>query len=149
MQIKQETREKSIANPVNPRNMYFKTPDPKSTKKSHKKTNSTSKKPKLKLKQCSIVHFYRLYERNQSNTKIININSKTKHEIILNIRHIFTYLTNNNKDVIIAWVPSHQGIKGNEEADIATKEATSPSSGVIRKRIPCGIITPYRKTIME
>ena len=115
--------------------MYFKTPDPKSTKKSHKKTNSTSKKPKLKLKQCSIVHFYRLYERNQSNTKIININSKTKHEIILNIRHIFTYLTNNNKDVIIAWVPSHQGIKGNEEADIA-KEATPPSSDVIRRRIP-------------
>ena len=31
-----------------------------------------------------------------------NINSKTKHEIVLNIQHIFTYLTNNNKDIIIA-----------------------------------------------
>ncbi|XP_043529334.1 uncharacterized protein LOC122538903 [Frieseomelitta varia] len=65
-----------------------------------------------------------------------NINSKTKHETILNIQHIFTFLTNNDKDIIIAWVPSHQGIKGNEEADIAAKEVTSPSSDVIRRRIP-------------
>ncbi|KAK9304989.1 hypothetical protein QLX08_003845 [Tetragonisca angustula] len=43
------TSEESIANPVNPSDIYFKTPDPKSTKKSHKETNATSKKPKLKL----------------------------------------------------------------------------------------------------
>ena len=28
-------------------------------------------------------------------------------------------------------IPSHQGIKGNDEADIAAKEATSPSLDVI------------------
>ena len=60
--------------------------------------------------------------------------SKIEHETILHIQHIFTYLTHNNKDIIIAWVPSHQGLKSNEEADIAAKEATSPD--VIRRRIP-------------
>ena len=63
---------------------------------------------------------------------IENINSKTKYETILNLQHSFTYLTNNNKDIIIAWVPPHQGIKSNEDADIAAKEATSPSSNVTR-----------------
>ena len=99
-------------------------------------------------KACAILEAFHHTQNNNTQTFIIftdfmsviraieNINSKTKHEIILNIQHIFTYLTNNNKDIIIAWVPSHQKIKGNEEADIAAKEATSPSSNVIRRQIP-------------
>ena len=79
---------------------------------------------------------------------IENINSKTKHEAILNIQHNFT---NNNKHIIIVWVPSHQGIQSNEEADIAGKETTSFSSDVIRRRIPYQnlVVTPCQKTIME
>ena len=43
------TSKESIANLVNPSEIYFKIPDPKSTKKSHKESNPTSKKPKRPL----------------------------------------------------------------------------------------------------
>ena len=43
------TSEESNVNPANSSDIYFKTPDPKSTKKSHKETNPTSKKPKHPL----------------------------------------------------------------------------------------------------
>ncbi|KAK9296915.1 hypothetical protein QLX08_009224 [Tetragonisca angustula] len=84
-------------------------------------------------KACAILEAFHHIQSNNIQSPIIftdsmsvirpieNINSKTKHNI--------------NKDIIIAWVPSHQGIKG-EEADIAAKEATSPASNVIRRRIP-------------
>ena len=114
-------------------------------------------------KACAILEAFHHTQNNNTQTFIIftdfmsviraieNINSKTKHETILNIQHIFTYLTNNNKDIIIAWVPSHQKIKGNEEADIAAKEPTSPSSDVKMNFLsrPYCNITLCRKTIME
>ena len=62
---------------------------------------------------CAILETFHHTQNNNIQSSIIftdsmrairaieNINSKTKHEIILNIQYIFTYLTNINKDIII------------------------------------------------
>ena len=45
-------------------------------------------------------------------------------QYIQEILESYQYLTNFGKTVILAWVPSHVGIKGNQMADTLTKEAT-------------------------
>ena len=39
--------------------------------------------------------------------------------------HFKVQLKSKGKDIIFCWIPSHIGIKGNEEADEAAKEALS------------------------
>ncbi|XP_076623203.1 uncharacterized protein LOC143342823 [Colletes latitarsis] len=56
---------------------------------------------------------------------IANVNRETKHEAILNIQYTYTDLIDHGKQITLAWVPSHQGIKGNEAADTAAKEVTA------------------------
>ena len=41
------------------------------------------------------------------------------------VQETYTDLTNNHKQIIITWIPSHQGIEGNEKADSLVKEATT------------------------
>ena len=43
------------------------------------------------------------------------------HPHILDILHIYYYVSNKGKMVICCWIPSHVGIHGNNEADRAAK----------------------------
>nr|XP_034172329.1 uncharacterized protein LOC117600695 [Osmia lignaria] len=67
---------------------------------------------------------------------IANINCETKHEVILNIQYTYTDLINNGKQISLVWVLSHQGIKGNEAADTAAKEATALPPDDNRRQVP-------------
>ncbi|XP_076629123.1 uncharacterized protein LOC143345647 [Colletes latitarsis] len=67
---------------------------------------------------------------------ITNANPETKHEVILDIQDTYTDLINNGKQITLAWVPSHQGIKGNEAADTAAKEATALSPNSTDRQVP-------------
>ena len=45
------------------------------------------------------------------------------HPYIVELLQTYTHLCSQNKSVILAWIPSHVGIKGNEKVDILAKEA--------------------------
>ncbi|XP_076632273.1 uncharacterized protein LOC143347185 [Colletes latitarsis] len=64
------------------------------------------------------------------------VNRETKHEVILNIQYTYMDLINNGKQITLAWVPSHQDIKGNEAADTAVKEATALPPNNTRRQVP-------------
>ena len=49
--------------------------------------------------------------------------SKYDHPYIVELLHTYTHLCSQNKSVILALMPSHVGIRGNEEMDILAKEA--------------------------
>lgn len=49
----------------------------------------------------------------------------TKDDVIKTAQFTSTLIKNQNKNVVVVWIPSHIGIKGNEEADRAAKEAAS------------------------
>ena len=49
--------------------------------------------------------------------------SKYDHPYIVELLQTYTHLCSQNKSVILAWIPSHVGIKGNEKVDILAKEA--------------------------
>ncbi|XP_076626788.1 uncharacterized protein LOC143344536 [Colletes latitarsis] len=78
-------------------------------------------------------------------------NSNNSHEIITKIQETYTELDkNSNTDINIIWVPSHQGITGNEEADVAAKDATTLPPTEITVPIPCqDLINHIKKTTKE
>ena len=43
---------------------------------------------------------------------------KTKNPFILKILKDYTQLTNSGKSITFCWIPSHVGIRGNEDADL-------------------------------
>lgn len=53
----------------------------------------------------------------------------TKDDVIKTAQFTSTLIKNQNKNVVVVWIPSHIGIKGNEEADRAAKEAASTALG--------------------
>ncbi|XP_043257650.1 uncharacterized protein LOC122400322 [Colletes gigas] len=78
-------------------------------------------------------------------------NSNNSHEIITKIQEAYTELDKNyNTDINIIWIPSHQGIPGNEEADAAAKEATILSPTETTVPIPYqDLINHMKKTTKE
>ena len=48
-----------------------------------------------------------------------------KNKILLDIKSTAFDLKNKNKDVIFMWIPSHQGIEGNESVDILAKSSAN------------------------
>ncbi|XP_012151854.1 uncharacterized protein LOC105663964 [Megachile rotundata] len=67
---------------------------------------------------------------------IVNPIIESKHEVILNIHYTYTNLNNIGNYITLAWVPSHQGIEGNELADKTAKEATLSSPVNSCRQIP-------------
>ena len=57
-------------------------------------------------------------------SSLVAIQEGNQPPYIQEILETYHYLTNFGKTVILAWVPGHVGIKGNQMADILTKEAT-------------------------
>jgi len=51
--------------------------------------------------------------------------------LILETLEKIHYLTVNGKTVVFVWLPSHVGIKGNSNADMAAKTALTAASGNI------------------
>lgn len=63
-----------------------------------------------------------------------------KHEITLKIREKMNQIQRNNENkikIIIAWIPGHKNIQGNEDADEIAKEATKESMDT-RIKVPLG-----------
>ncbi|KAL0892118.1 hypothetical protein ABMA27_015319 [Loxostege sticticalis] len=54
--------------------------------------------------------------------------SKTKFPIILKIREALFECKKNNINIVLAWIPSHRGIPGNETVDSCAKNAISTGS---------------------
>ena len=59
----------------------------------------------------------------------------TKHPIVLEIQAALHKLESNSMKVTLCWIPAHVGIKGNEEADKAAKEAINTPCTI--RKIPC------------
>ena len=83
-----------------------------------------------------------IYTDSQSSMQAIESN-KENHPILNQIHDILADLKGQKKHITLCKVPAHTGIKGNEEADKAAKEATD-MPGVITTRLP---YTDYYQTI--
>ena len=74
-----------------------------------------------------------IYTDSQSSMQAIESN-KENHPILNQIYDILADLKGQKKHITLCKVPAHTGIKGNEEADKAAKEATD-MPGVITTRL--------------
>ena len=63
-------------------------------------------------------------------------NNRENHPILNQIYDILTELHNQGKQLTLCKVPAHIGIKGNEEADKAAKQAIY-IPGMTTTRLPC------------
>ena len=53
------------------------------------------------------------------------LQASPKNPWVVRVLEKYNQLKSRGKDIVFCWIPSHIGIKGNEEADEAAKEALS------------------------
>ena len=73
------------------------------------------------MKNCDGDHFI-IFADSLSSLQAVDSNN-CDHPFIQDILKLFNDCCSGNKKVVLAWVPSHVGIKGNEKADELAKQA--------------------------
>ena len=82
--------------------------------------------------QAILLALRHVYQSKDSNFLIISDslsalqalrNNRLDHPLLVLIRELHTSLINEGNDIVFVWVPSHVGIRGNTEADIAANQA--------------------------
>ncbi|XP_054002649.1 uncharacterized protein LOC128889223 [Hylaeus anthracinus] len=76
---------------------------------------------------------------------LTNTAKRNKNEIIRNVLIPYTELASTNKKIFIVWIPSHQGISGNRQADFKAKEATTLQTEHQQTPIPIQEIIQHEK----
>ncbi|KOC58721.1 hypothetical protein WH47_05388, partial [Habropoda laboriosa] len=76
---------------------------------------------------------------------LTNTAKRNKNEIIRNTLILYTELVSTNKKISITWIPSHQGITGNAQADLRAKEAATSQTEQHPTPIPLQEIIHYEK----
>lgn len=76
---------------------------------------------------------------------LTNTAKRNKNEIIRNTLIFYTELISNNKKISITWIPLHQGITENEQADLRAKEATTLQTEQHPTPIPLQEMIHYEK----
>jgi ribonuclease HI len=103
----------------------------------HENTTITKRLPdhsSIFSAECIAIHLALETINNRNNTKYLILsdslstlqaiqNKKFEHPFILNILETYHNLSQLNKTIIFCWIPSHVGIRGNEMADMAAKDA--------------------------
>ena len=75
---------------------------------------------------------YIIYSDSQSVLKALSSYQESSHTIVRQIKWQLVNLHSKDYDISFYWVPSHIGIKGNEDADAAAKSAVTISSLLLR-----------------
>jgi len=82
----------------------------------------------------------------KSSLEAIN-NFQIEVDIVQKFIKDYTILSNSGKNILLCWMPSHMGIRGNEKADTAAKAALSPS--VIPMKLPASKFFPCVNTLIS
>ncbi|CAK9795846.1 Probable RNA-directed DNA polymerase from transposon X-element [Anthophora plagiata] len=90
-----------------------------------------------------------IYTDSMSVIQALSTAHNSNHELIAYIQETYTELSNNNVDINIVWIPSHQGISGNELADTAAKEATTLPLSQPVTPVPYQDISNHIKTVIK
>ena len=88
------------------------------------RTNRTGGHSRSSLRDAKTQSATNIVIHTDSQGAIENIRNPHRDNIVLN-KDIQTVMKDSNKNFIINWIPSHIGIPGNEEADVAAKAGTT------------------------
>ncbi|XP_078051398.1 uncharacterized protein LOC144477544 [Augochlora pura] len=97
---------------------------------------------------CSNEHYIILSD---SKNAILSVTDKTRtDDLTLDILETNHEATEKGKKIILAWIPSHVGIFGNNQADTAAKEATTLSPPrITHKTTPADLQKVFKKRLLS